>query len=102
MVAGEEEDELQSLLSWVATHGLPKPELNVEISDPVTGQIQVVDATWPRGIQEGYSQPIALVVEANEAVALSLNQAGYRYFIGIEGLKRHLHELIENGSRQAA
>ncbi len=65
-VAGEEEHELQTLVAWVIVNGLPKPELDFEISDPITGEaLTIVDAAWPKGLQEEYSPPIALCLEGD-------------------------------------
>lgn len=99
-VTGEEDHELQSLVSWVITHGLPKPELDVEISDSRTGEVlTLVDAAWPKGLQEGYSQPIALCLEADEQKVAIINQAGYRFFTRSDTLRSYLEEQIE-GAKQ--
>ena len=102
-VSGEEDDELQTLISWAIARGFPKPELNVEVCDPNTGEVlTIVNAAWPKGLQEGYSQPLALILEVDDQKVAILNQAGYRFFTTIEALRRHLKEQIENDTKQAA
>jgi hypothetical protein len=101
-VSGEEDQELKTFVSWIIANGLPKPELDFEISDPITGQVlTIVNAAWPKGLQEGYSQPIALCLEADAQKVAIINQAGYRFFTDIETLRRYLEEQIE-GVKQAA
>jgi len=102
-VSGEEDDELQTLVSWAIANGFPKPELNFEVTDPNTGQVLTnINAAWPKGLQEEYSQPIALYLEADEQKTAVLNQVGYRFFIGIEALRRYLKEQIDNGTKLVA
>ena len=102
-VSGEEDDGLQALVSWAIASGFPKPELNFEMCDPNTGEVlTIVNAAWPKGLQEEYSQPIALCLEADEHKIAILNQAGYRFFTTIEALRRYLKDQIANGTKQAA
>jgi len=64
--------------------------------------LTIVNAAWPKGLQEGYSQPIALILDADDQKAAMLNQAGYRFFTSIEAIRRYLKEQIDNGTKQAA
>ena len=95
-VTEEEDHEMQTFISWVIDNGLPKPEQDFELCDPITGEVlTIVNAAWPKGLQEEYSQPIALCLEAVEQKVAILNQAGYRFFTSIETLRRYLEEQIE-------
>ncbi len=102
-VTGEEDDELQALVSWAIVSGFPKPEFNFEVRDPDTEEVLTsVNAAWPKGLQEGYSQPIALFLDEDDQKAAMLNQAGYRFFSSIEALRKYLQERIEKNTKQAA
>ena len=102
-VSGEENDELQTLVSWAMTSGFPKPELHFEVCDLNSGEVlTIVNAAWPKGLQEGYSQPIALILDVDDQKVGMLNQAGYRFFTSIEAIRRYLKEQIDNGTKQAA
>jgi hypothetical protein len=102
-VSGEEDDELQALVSWATASGFPKPELNFEVSNLTTGEVLIiVNAAWPKGLQEGYSQLIALILDVDDQKAAILNQVGYRFFTSIEAIRRYLKEQIDNGTKQAA
>jgi len=101
-VTEEEDHEMQTFISWVIDNGLPKPEQDFELCDPITGEVlTIVNAAWPKGLQEEYSQPIALCLEAVEQKVAILNQAGYRFFTSIETLRRYLEEQIK-WAKQAA
>ncbi|MGI6603669.1 MAG: hypothetical protein ACOX2S_01040 [bacterium] len=55
----------------------------------------MVDLAWPAGVQEGYSQPVALVLQADQDQINALNQAGYRFFTKVEGLRAYLETLLD-------
>jgi WD40 repeat protein len=99
IVSGEDEDELQALISWSIASGFPKPELNFDVCDPISGEVlATVDVAWPRGLQEGYSQPIALLLGEEEQNIAGLNQVGYRFFINIETLRRYLENNVDTSN----
>jgi hypothetical protein len=102
-VSGEEDDELQALASWANDNRFPKPELHFEVCDLNTGEIlAIVNAAWPKGLQVGFSQPIALILDVDDQKVAILNQAGYRFFTSIGALRGYLKEQIDNGTKQAA
>lgn len=87
------DEELMELLSWIEENNFPIPELSYEINDPDTGEsLTIVDLAWPNGLQEGYSNPIALILEENAEIKMILNQAGYTFFNSIEALRKYLRE----------
>lgn len=76
-----EMQEIEKCNDWVAAQGLPKGEVLYELSDQQTGApLAVIDLAWPRGLQEGLSQPVALLLNEGEEVEEIVNQAGYRFF----------------------
>jgi hypothetical protein len=65
--------------------------LDQEVSDVATGAILAeVDTAWPRGVQEEYSEPGALLLEPEDLAEERLNAAGYRYFTGVSALRHYL------------
>ncbi len=88
------EEEVQALLEWVKLHGLPKPELDFEVCSPTGEVLTVVDLAWPAGVQEGYSQPVALILQEDQDQINQLNQAGYRFFSHVETLQAYLERLV--------
>ena len=88
------DDEEQILLDaniWMLDQGLPGGEMNFELCDDVTGDvIAILDLAWPDGLQEGYSQRVALLIDENGEVRESASQAGYRYYTDVESLKTYV------------
>ena len=76
------EDEEQILLdanTWVIDQGLPEGELGYEIAHMSTGEsLAILDLAWPNGLQEGYSQPVALLIDEDARVEESLRPILYR------------------------
>ena len=65
----EEERKLRQCNAWVVKHGLPEGELMYELTDPSTGDpLAVLDLAWPNGLQEGLSQPVALLLDEGPEV----------------------------------
>ncbi len=93
-----EDGEIRALLEWVQANGLPKPELDFEVCSPIGEVLTVVDLAWPAGVQEGYSQPVALVLQGDQHQINLLNQAGYRFFTNVADLRDYLGKLLgDNG-----
>ena len=67
-VEGEEEERvIQECNQWVVSHGLPEGEYLYELADPETREaLAVFDLAWPDGLQEEYSQPVALLLDEPE------------------------------------
>jgi hypothetical protein len=77
----EELQRIQECNEWVIAQGLPRGEALFELVNPETGApLAVIDLAWPRGLQEGLTQPVALVINEGAEVEELLNRAGYRFF----------------------
>ena len=77
----DKDEVLQGIKDWVHTQGLMEGMLFYEHSDPESGQpLAVLDLVWPDGIQEGLSQPVAVLLNEPPEVLATANQAGYRCF----------------------
>lgn len=99
MVGGvDSEEEEQLVLScneWVREQGLPAGEYLYELADPETGSLlAIVDLAWPDGLQEGYSQPVALLIAEDPEVERVVNSAGYRFFSDTEAFRRYVEREI--------
>ncbi len=88
------EDERRALVEcneWVVRHGLPEGEFAFELADPVTGDpFAVLDLAWPLGLQEGYSPPVAVLIDEGEEAEEAANRAGYRYFTDPESFRAYV------------
>lgn len=95
-VASEEEEQvLLETNLWVIDQGLPEGELAFELADAVTGDpLAVIDIAWPDGLQEGYSVPVALLIDEGPELEREVNRAGFRSFTDPEALKDYVRKEI--------
>lgn len=85
-----EEQALDDINSWVQQQGLPAGQIMYEL---VTDML--LDLAWSNGLQEGKSQPVALIFEKDNQIEAAANSAGYRYFTSIDSFKNYVtHEIL--------
>lgn len=90
-----DEDLVATGQEWVVQHGLPEGELNWEVIDERTGEpLVVLDLAWPNGLQEGLSQPVALLIDEAEETLDRANGAGFRYFTDLNSFQRYVDKEI--------
>lgn len=91
----EEERMLRMCNEWVIQQGLPEGEFMHELSEPTTGEpLAILDIAWPDGLQSGYSQPVALLLDEDSETEEAANRAGYRYFTDAEDFKAYVRREI--------
>ncbi len=91
----EEEEILFAVEDWVEKQGLPEGELSFELSDQNTGDpVAMFDLVWEKGLQEGLSQPVALLLNEPPEILAVANAHGYRYFTDVESFKHYVTEEI--------
>ncbi len=79
--AEEEERELLAINDWVERQGLPRGQINFDLSDETTGtQLAVLDLAWPDGLQPELSAPVAVLLNEPAEVLSKASSAGYRCF----------------------
>ncbi len=95
-IATEEEERIiQDCRIWVSKHGLPEGEVSYQLTDPDTNELLAVfDLAWPNGLQEGYSQPAALLIDEDEETEKAANRAGFRYFTTPEDFREYVSREI--------
>lgn len=95
-----DEDDAEGLNEWIADLGLPRGQLAFELIDDDTGTPQAIfDLAWENGLQEGLTQPVALLLEAEPSVMTIANAAGYRCFADIDQFKAYVQkEVVPNGN----
>ncbi len=101
----EEERKLQEISEWVVQQGLPEGEYLYELTDTTTGEVMaIIDLAWPDGLQEGYSQPVALLLDEDRETIQVVNQAGYKYFTNTEAFRTYVQSdilaMAEIGQKQ--
>ncbi len=81
IVSEEEEQTLLDINIWVINQGLPEGELSYElVGNDNDEPVAVLDLAWPDGLQEGYSQPVALIIDEDAQVGQLADHAGFLFF----------------------
>ena len=94
-VVEDEEQAIFDCVDWVTQQGLPEGEIVYDLTDPETGQqLAVLDLAWPNGLQEGLSQPVALLINEGQETEDAANKAGFRYFTHIDEFKDYVRREI--------
>ena len=89
----DEEEQILECMDWVAHKGLPEPEIEYELVDESSGEpLALFDMAWPEGLQPGFSQPTAILLNEPREVEEAANRAGYRFFKTVEEFKEHVEE----------
>ncbi len=90
-----EEEALLNCNNWVTEQGLPPGDLPYELVDEQTGvALAVLDLAWPNGLQEGYSQPVALLLDEVEETEAIANHAGFRFFTNVVQFKHYVEREV--------
>lgn len=91
----EEEVLLLDINQWVVDMGLPEGEFIYEILDEATRQpMGVFDLAWPNGLQEGLSEPVALLIDEGKETEEVANKAGYRFFTDPDSFRNYVLKKI--------
>jgi hypothetical protein len=95
----EEEQQLETLNTWMEAQGLPRGVLAYDLADSQTGQQKAVfDLAWPSGIQEELSQPVAVLLNESADTLAIANQAGFRCFVNTQDLLQYVKaEILREG-----
>jgi hypothetical protein len=95
-VESEEEERLiQECNAWVMQQGLPEGAYLYELTDVLMGApLAVLDLAWSSGLQEGYSQPVALLIGEGQETEEAANRAGYRYFTDVKAFRAYVQQEI--------
>ncbi len=91
----EEEQALQKLNEWVVQQGLPAGTLMYEVVDPVLNHpAAVFDLAWPNGLQQGLSDPVAILLNEGHDLLRIANDRRYRAFTNIEDFRRYVENEV--------
>jgi hypothetical protein len=90
--SNEEEDvQIEKLNDWIVSLGLPRGLVGFDFADPATGEQKAMfDLSWPNGIQEELSQPVAVLLnDPAETIAIA-SQAGFKCFTTVSEFRQYL------------
>ena len=94
----EEEREIEAINDWIEKQGLPRGQINFDLSDETTGtQLAVLDLAWPEGLQPELSVPVAVLLNEPAEVLSKASAAGYRCFTTTEAFRAYVNaEFLES------
>jgi len=95
ITSDEEEKELMDLNTWMEELNLSKGTLAYDFSDQESGaQCAVFDLAWSDGIQEGLSQPVAVLLNETAEIISLASRAGFRCFTAVDDFKNYVKSEI--------
>ena len=81
--------------AWVVERGLPRGEIAYDLADEESGEtLAVFDLAWPDGLQEGFSQPVTLLLNEGRETEEAANRAGFHYFTDVGEFKEYVDREI--------
>lgn len=83
---------LQHIIDICSDMGLSQPITNHEFRRP-DGASFAPDLAWPDGLQEGLSEPVAYLLEADERAARWQGIEGWRFFFTPDTFREYIEEL---------
>ncbi len=98
----EEEQFLIDTNTWVSEQGLPEGEFMFELVNAAGEAQAILDLAWPNGLQEGLTQPVALLLDEPSETEEAANRAGYRFFTSEGEFKAYVEREILALSEAAA
>ena len=91
----QEQAALTDLNEWVRAHGLQEGQLEHELAHPDTGDPQaILDLAWSNGLQESYSQPVAVLLDEEKRTLQIANDHGFRHFTSIAAFQEYVETEI--------
>ena len=95
ITSDDERETLDELRSWMRDQKLPEGELSWDLADEATGeQLAVVDLAWPRGIQEGLTGKVAVLIDEDVTTHRIVANAGFRCFDSVERFREHVRREV--------
>ncbi len=96
--ADDEASELAAVDRWVSELGLSSGEFGHELTEEDGRLAATLDMAWPAGLQEGLSEPIALLLNEPREVEEAAGRHGFRFFTSIDGFKGYVLGEVEGAA----
>ena len=95
-VDSDDEDAILEVVNNFANEkGLPSGEVAYEVfGEDGQEPIGVLDMAWPDGLQVGFSQPVALLIDEEASVIKAAGNAGFRVFTTAQDFRRYVEREI--------
>lgn len=93
IASDEEEAILIAASEWMRSKNLPSGEYGYLLRDGYSGAEYILDLAWPRGIQTGLNEPVALLID-EDAETLQAAQHEFRCFTSLANLQAYVQRDI--------
>lgn len=83
----DEDAVIEGLVEWLVSEGFNPGIKDYSAVIGYAGTPIIIDVAWPDGLQEGFTEPIALMINEEPGDIYRVNAVGYRVFTRAEDLK---------------
>ena len=94
IASDEEEAALQEAMTWMEAHNLPRGELGYELVDAQNQLLTIIDLAWINGIQQGLTQPVALLIDEDDDTLKVASSRGFTCFTSLPELQTYVQREI--------
>lgn len=106
----EEEVILEELNKFAIEQGLSSGELGYELRNAkdevvldANGDAVLLDLAWPNGLQDGFSELVAVLIDEDPSVRIAANNAGFgKIFTDPEAFRAYVRELVGEDDDEVA
>ena len=85
-----EEAVIEELVSWLKNEGFAPGIKDYSAVIGYAGTPIIIDVAWPDGLQEGFTEPVALMINEEPGDIYRVNAVGYRVFTRADDLKNYV------------
>lgn len=85
-----EEAVIEELVSWLKNEGFAPGIKDYRAVIGYAGTPIIIDVAWPDGLQEGFTEPVALMINEEPGDIYRVNAVGYRVFTRADDLKNYV------------
>lgn len=86
----DEEAVIEELVSWLKNEGFAPGIKDYSAVIGYAGTPIIIDVAWPDGLQEGFTEPVALMINEEPGDIFRVNAVGYRVFTRADDLKNYV------------
>jgi len=97
----EKEEDFDKLNEWLISHNLESGETSHDFGDFEPGHSAAIfDLVWPKGLQEGLSEPVAIALDAERETLRAAGEIGIRCFTDLKSFRNYVDSEILNEDEQ--
>lgn len=86
----DEEAVIEELVSWLKNEGFAPGIKDYSAVIGYAGTPIIIDVAWPDGLQEGFTEPVAPMINEEPGDIYRVNAVGYRVFTRADDLKNYV------------